>query len=90
MPERAYGELVVNACAREHSHFVEQCRVSQRKQQQQQAIRPQGMDHEVMRDVAVHGIFYAESKAAASADQIRANHVQLLVCDIDLTLLFGP
>ena len=77
-------------CAREHSHFAEQRRVGQWKQQQQQAIRPQGMDPEVMSDVAVHGMFCAESKAAASADQIRANHVQLLVCDIDLTLLFGP
>ena len=48
------------------------------------------MDPEVMHDVAVRGMFYAELKAAASTDQIRANHEQLLVCDVDLTLLFGP
>ena len=90
MPEHAYGELVADACARECLHFAEQRRVGQWKQQQQQAIRPQGMDPEVMHDVAVHGMFYAESKAAASADQIRANCVQSLVCDVDLTSLFGP
>ena len=89
MPECAYGELVTDAHARECSHFAEQRRVGQWKQQQQQAIRPQGMDPEVMRDVAVHEVFYAELKAATSADQIRANHVQSLVCDVDLTSLFG-
>ena len=89
MPERAYGELVVDARARECLHFAEQRRVGQWKQQQQ-AIRPQGMDPEVMRDVAVRGMFYAESKAAASTDQIRANQVQSLVCEVDLTSLFGP